>query len=75
MDENKHIKDLFAVWKNARIKFITDHPATAKALALKIPVTETEKEHIASEDCWCNPETAYVDSETGVKVLVHWRMQ
>ena len=28
-------------------------------------------EHIASPDCWCEPEVDYVDPDTGVKVFVH----
>lgn len=28
-------------------------------------------EHIASPDCWCEPELDYVDPETGNEVWVH----
>ena len=33
---------------------------------------DIEQEHITDGNpCWCNPETDYVDPETGVAVIVH----
>lgn len=35
-----------------------------------------EPEHITDgSPCWCNPETDYVDPETGAAVIVHKRPQ
>lgn len=66
--------EMFKLWREARIKFIADHPATARALSLTVP-SPTRDEHIASENCWCGPEAAYTDPETGAKVFVHRRVQ
>lgn len=33
---------------------------------LRIPL-----EHVDSIECWCSPEVAHVDPETGVNVIVH----
>lgn len=32
-------------------------------------------EHVASENCWCEPEKNFVDSETGNAVYVHREIQ
>lgn len=32
-------------------------------------------EHETSEHCWCHPEAAYTDPETGVTVWVHRGLQ
>ena len=66
--------EMYKAWRAARIKFIADNPATARALSLKVPSPSGE-EHIASENCWCGPEAAYVDPETGATVFVHRRVQ
>ena len=35
-------------------------------------VDETKREHTTDgTPCWCNPETKYIDSGTGVWVIVH----
>jgi hypothetical protein len=67
-------EEIFKKWREARIKFIADNPATAQALALKVP-SPTGDEHIASEHCWCGPEASYTDPETGATVYVHRRIQ
>jgi len=33
------------------------------------------RSHIASQDCWCRPETNYVDPVTGITVWVHKSME
>lgn len=45
-------EEMFKKWREARIKFIADNPATARALDLKVP-SPTGDDHIASERCWC----------------------
>lgn len=72
-------------WREARIKFMADNPATARALGLTEPPEtfaewvalrdQKSREHIASENCWCHPELDYVDPETGASVYVHRRQQ
>ena len=66
--------DMYKIWRDSRLKFIADNPATAKALDLKAP-SPTSDEHIASEHCWCRPELDYVDPESGACVYVHRRIQ
>lgn len=34
-----------------------------------------QREHEESESCWCEPEVAYVDPESGCKVFVHKELQ
>ena len=36
---------------------------------------EMERQHEDGEECWCLPEVAYVDPESGTKVIVHRRIQ
>ena len=67
-------EEMFKKWREARLKFIADNPATAKALSLTVP-SPTGEEHIASEHCWCGPEASYTDPETGATVYVHKRIQ
>lgn len=67
-------EEMFKTWREARVKFITDNPATAQALALKVP-SPTGDEHIASEYCWCGPDADYTDPETGTTVYVHRGIQ
>ena len=34
------------------------------------------REHITTgEPCWCNPETTYIDTDTGLEVIVHKEQQ
>lgn len=67
-------EEMFKKWREARVKFIVDNPATAQCLALKVP-SPTGDDHIASEDCWCGPEAVYTNPETGATVFVHRRIQ
>ena len=66
--------DMYQGWRAARLKFIADNPATAKALSLTVP-SPTGEEHIASAECWCGPELSYTSPETGASVFVHRRLQ
>lgn len=34
-------------------------------------VSAPQREHIASEYCWCEPTMAHADAETGVSVWLH----
>lgn len=63
-------EEIFKAWREARIKFIADFPATAKALALTVP-SPTGDDHIASEHCWCGPQAIYTYPKTGATVYVH----
>ena len=68
-------EEIFKEWMKARIKFVSDFPATARALALKTPIIQPGEDHIDSERCWCCPEAAYINPETGATALIHWRAQ
>lgn len=63
-------RELFELWRAARLKFMADFPATAKALALSMPDING-LEHATDPSCWCGPEIVYTDPETAVSVFVH----
>lgn len=73
VEELSYDKAIFKLWREARIKFIETHPATAKALALKTPNPAGDN-HTADANCWCGPKAVY-DPETDTTVYVHHRVQ
>jgi hypothetical protein len=55
-------------------------PGLLKELGLTVKdvvkmIEEHTREHIDSENCWCEPELDYTDPDTGVSVYVHRRVQ
>jgi len=40
-----------------------------------LPASTKPREHVSRADCWCEPETNYVDPETGATVYVHREIQ
>jgi len=49
---------------------IMDVLAPAEPIVRGFP--ERKREHITDgSPCWCNPETDYIDPETGAAVIVH----
>ena len=55
-------------------------PGLLKELGLTVKdvvkmIEEHTREHIDSENCWCEPELDYTDPDTGVSVYVHRRTQ
>lgn len=65
-----YYEEMFKAWREARIKFITNFPAAAKALALTVPPL-TGYDHISNKNCWCGPQAIYTDPKTGATVYVH----
>ena len=46
--------------------------AAAQVPAPVLPKRNWAREHITTgEPCWCNPETKYIDSDTGLTVVDH----
>lgn len=60
-----YYEEMFKAWREARIKFITNFPAAAKALALTVPPL-TGYDHISNKNCWCG-----FQAKTGATVYVH----
>lgn len=40
-----------------------------------VPLTDAQEHETDGDSCWCDPDTAYEDPETGAKVIVHRRPQ
>jgi len=58
----------------AHIAWSQEYPEEG-AMPLGVEIVSTEREHEASEDCWCSPELNYVDPDNGNKVFVHRQAQ
>lgn len=66
---------------HGRLEAMRDEPFDAKTLGQLMRTLAArlkwaaEREHVASEHCWCAPVVEYVDPASGARVLVHNMVQ